>query len=710
MEYYNKSDLLDYLHNIKYTKSHKIDYELGGTCYYLDIPCGFDIETTSTYLSNDVKFAFMYVGMFGIGERVFYFRYWWEFSEMLNTIRCYFHLSKNKRIVCYIHFMGFEFEFFRKIIKWQEVFSVDVRKPIKALSYYNIEFRDSYILSGLSLEKTGDNLKEPIKKLVGELDYDKIRVPTTELTQNELNYCENDVKILLQYTKENIEEYGGVADIPLTNTGKVRKYVKENCIYSGFGKRKSQVKGSALRYRKLMEKLNLSLQEYLMCKLAFQGGFVHCNPYKQGKLLKEVNSQDLTSSYPFCMLSEKFPMSEPRLIDDWEIIKNKNVCSIFQIKIYNLKSKFDFDSYISESKVRGLSGAIINNGRIFSADYFETVITNIDFQIMQKVYDFDYEPIKGYWFYTQYLPKSLISCILKLYEDKTELKGVQGKEKEYLKSKGMLNSVYGMSVTDIIRDLIEYKNDDWIMTNKKEFTQEYMLKQIEKYDNKSERFLYYPWGVFVTAYARRNLWSAILALKEDYIYSDTDSVKYLNFDKHKEYFDYFNNLCSIKLKEMCDFRGIDFDRCFPKTKEGKTKPLGVWEYEGESDLFKSLGAKRYFTYSKKDGYKLTLSGLSKTNGRDYLIELGRNEPEKVFENFDNELTVVADKTGKNTHTYIDNRLEGFITDYEGNKERVISLSAVHLEKAEFTLSVTRQYINFINDLRKGYLYTGKRAI
>lgn len=709
MEYYNKSDLIDYLHTIKYTKSHKIDYELGGTCYYLDIPCGFDIETTSTYINN-TKFAFMYVGMFGIGKKVFYFRYWWEFSEILNTIRCYFMLSKNKRIVCYIHFMGFEFQFFRKKIKWQEVFAVDDRKPIKALSYYNIEFRDSYILSGLALEKTGDNLKNPIKKLVGNLDYNKIRVPTTKLTQSELNYCENDVKILLQYTKENIEDYGGIADIPLTNTGKVRKYVKENCIYSGFGKRKSQVKGSALRYRKLMEKLNLSLQEYLMCKLSFQGGFVHCNPYMQGKLLSGVNSQDLTSSYPYCMLSEKYPMSEPRFITDWEIIKDKNICSIFQIKIYNLKSKFDFDSYISESKVRGLTGAVINNGRIFSANYFETVITNVDFQIMQKVYDFDYEPIKGYWFYTQYLPKSLIDSILKLYEDKTILKGVEDKEKEYLKSKGMLNSVYGMCVTDIIRDLIEYKNDDWILTNKKEFTQDYMLKQIEKYDNKSERFLYYPWGVFVTAYARKNLWSAILALKDDYIYSDTDSVKYLNYDKHKEYFDYFNNLCNIKLKNMCDFRGIDLNRCYPKTKEGIIKPLGVWEYEGISDYFKSLGAKRYFTYNKKSGYKLTLSGLSKSNGKDYLIELGENNPEKVFEKFDNELTVSADKTGKNTHTYIDNRLEGFITDYNGNKERVIALSGVHLEKAEFTLSVTKQYINFINDLRKGYLYTGKKAI
>lgn len=710
MQYYNKQEYLDYLKTLNFDTSYKVDYELKSGVKYINIPCAFDIETSSCYLDNDTKFSFMYIGMFGIGRKVFYFRYWWEFSELLNLTRCFFHLSKDLRLTCYVHFLGFEFQFMRKYIKWQDVFSVDDRKPIKAVSFYNIEFRDSYILSGMSLEKTGENLKRPVKKLVGNLDYELVRTPLTPLSDKELAYCENDVLILLQYIRECIKDYEGIADMPLTNTGKVRKYIKDNCIYNGTGKKRSKVRGGALRYRELMQALNLDLKQYLMCKLAFQGGFVHCNPYKQGLLLKNVASFDLTSSYPFVMLSEKFPMSEPRLITDWDIIDKRGICSIFYIKIYNLKSKFDYDSYISESKVRHLEGAIINNGRIFSANSFETVITNVDFEIMKCVYDFDYEPIKGYYFYTQYLPKSLINAILKLYEDKTTLKGVEGKEVEYLKSKGMINSVYGMCVTDIIRDLIEYKDNEWAITNKKDLSDDYMLKQIEKYDNKSERFLFYPWGIFVTAYARRNLWSAILALKDDYIYSDTDSVKFENLEKHKAYFDYFNKLCERKLKAMCDFRGIDFEKTRPKTKEGIIKPLGVWDFEGVSELFKTLGAKRYFTYSKEKGYKLTLSGLSKKNGADYLIKSGGDNPKKVFDMFDNELTVPKTETGKNTHTYIDNRLEGVITDYRGVKSKIIALSGVHLEKAEFTLSVTKQYANFINDLRSGYLYTGKRAI
>ena len=129
--------------------------------------------------------------------------------------------------------MTFEFQFMRKYFDWVDIFSTDERKPIKALSSLGIEFRDSYILTGLSLEKTAEQLvNHDIKKLKGNLDYDLIRTSETPLTDEELAYCNNDVEILLDYIQEQIEEYGNITKVPLTNTSRVRRFVKKNCLYA----------------------------------------------------------------------------------------------------------------------------------------------------------------------------------------------------------------------------------------------------------------------------------------------------------------------------------------------------------------------------------------------------------------------------------------------------------------------------------------------
>ena len=60
-----------------------------------------------------------------------------------------------------------------------------------------------------------------------------------------------------------------------------------------------------------------------------------------------------------------------------------------------------------------------------------------------------------------HLPKEIIETILKLYKDKTELKGVEGKETEYLHSKELLNSIYGMCVTSIVHDCVTFGADGW---------------------------------------------------------------------------------------------------------------------------------------------------------------------------------------------------------------------------------------------------------
>ena len=681
--------------------------------WYYNIECGFDIETTSVTLDHDEKFAFMYEWTFGIvdNEHICYGRTWEEFLEFCQYLQDELGLNENNILPVYIHNMGYEFQFMRKYFNWLNVFAVDDRKPIRALCSFGIEFRDSYILSGYSLAKLADNLvSHDIKKLAGDLDYKLYRLPETPLTDKELAYCNNDVEIILYYINEQIQQYGDITKIPMTNTGRVRKFVRDNCYHSSKNHHKES-RGKRERYVKLMQELVLTKDEYIMLKRCFMGGFTHASMLHTFKLLENVSSIDFTSSYPAVMLSEKFPMSKPKREDlkvtpFKELLANKDKGLMFDIRFNNLRSKLSFETYLSESKCVSIGNPVVHNGRVFSADYAITTMTDIDFRIMQKCYTWDSIQIDNcYSFYMSYLPKAIIMSIIDLYSKKTTLKGVEGMEIEYLVSKGMLNSVYGMCVTDIVRNIIEYTNS-WHITPPSD---DDVLEQVENYNNSKSRFLYYPWGVWVTAYARRNLWTGILNIGCDYVYSDTDSIKMLNYEKHLPYINWYNNQIENKLKAMCKALNIDFNLMKPKTKKGVEKLIGVWDYEGTYEHFKTLGAKRYMV--EEDGkIAITIAGLSKQEGVAYMREVCHNNNNEVFEMFDDELYIPASRTGKHIHTYIDEEMTVDVTDYKGNSATITALSSVHLSECDFTLSISKQHSSFIHSMQHGIIDTGGKLI
>lgn len=680
---------------------------------YINIECAFDIESTSMYADEDEKVAFMYAWVFGIKDENFIYRgrTWKEFLQLCETLVEYFKLNKDRVLIVYVHNLGYEFQFMRKYFEWDSVFSVDSRKPLKALTKSGIEFRDSLILSGMNLERLAQNLvHHKIEKKVGDLDYSLVRHHETELSENEWRYIEHDVLIILYYINEQLSIYKSVDKLPLTNTSRVREYVRENCFNTN-GKRD---KNKAYRYRKLMKDLQLDRETYLACRSAFQGGYVHANANQSGKIIKDVYSMDLTSSYPAVMVSEMFPMSKPfklKLTKDFtieEAMKKYNL--IFTVRFTGITSNFYYESYISESHCQRLKGAILNNGRVFSADELIMTITDVDYDIIRKVYDWDKMQVANvYAFFKGYLPKPIIESIIKLYEDKTQLKGVKGEEVEYVLYKSMLNSIFGMTVTDIVKgvDIYDNDDDDWEL---KHVDDSEVDELIETYNDSYNRFLYYPWGVFITAYARRNLWTGILAIGEDYIYSDTDSIKFKNYDKHRKYFDWYNNHITKKVQVMCKHYKIDYKRLQPKTIEGKRKPIGVWELDGHYSMFKTLGAKRYIVeHADSKELELTCSGLPKGDAVKYLQKL-YNSNIAVFEHFDDEMYIPAEETGNKVHTYIDHKCVIDVTDYKGKTVTVVTLSGVHLENESFTLSITDNYLQFINNIKKGYVYKGRKRL
>lgn len=648
---------------------------------YIDAPCAFDIETSSFLDDSGDKAACMYAWTFGICGYVTYGRTWGEYIGLLEDVARVLRVSDNRCLCVYVHNLGYEFEFIRKRFEWSEVFAVKQRKPLYARTKNGFEYRCSYLLSGYSLARLATHVRciETAKK-TGDLDYDLIRHSETPLTIEEWGYCFEDCRIVQAYINDLIADEGHISLIPRTKTGYVRRTVRRATV--------GRDAEDGIGYRDMLSKLTIEPDEYYMLKRAFQGGFTHASAFHSGVTLEHVGSRDIASSYPTVMICERFPMSKGeyhRVIsrEDFEDCLAL-YCCIFDVTFYDLKPKLHFEHPLSASRCFALDKPVKDNGRIVSAERAYTTITDVDFNIIREYYDFSGAEIGDMYRYRRgYLPPEFVSCVLDLFQAKTSLKGVDGAEVEYMQSKEQLNSCYGMCVTDPVRDVFDLDGfGNWKAPAKPD-----TASMLDKYNKARERFLFYPWGVYVTAYARRNLFAAVTAMGNDYVYSDTDSVKFMNPDKHTNFFESYNDWIFERCVGALRDNGLSGRLPCALTSKGEVKRLGVFESEGVYDRFKTLGAKRYLV--EKDGKRLlTVAGLNKQIARDYLEErFGEN----IFDGFSDGLYIPPGKTGKQTHTYLDYEQSGILTDYLGNPAPYHELSSIHLSEADYSLGLGEDY-------------------
>lgn len=683
-KFYNSIE--DILCDIEFIKTKK--YSVG------NVASSFDIEATSFY-DNENKSACMYAWVFGINGKCIRGRTWSEFECVLQRVVEYYQLDSKKRLFVYVHNLAYEFQFIKFRFEWDKIFSVENRKPVQCITNFGIEFRCSYLLSNENLATVGKNLqKYKVNKLIGDLDYSLLRHSETPLTDKEWEYIIHDGLVVMAYIQEEIEREGNITDLPLTKTGYVRNYCRQRCLKEDY----------RFEYYKLMRNLIISPEQFTQMLHTYTGGFTHANCYKVGKILKDVSSIDFTSSYPTTMVSEKFPMSRFKLVNitSNEDLKEKlnKYCCMFEVEFEDIEATFKYEHFISVSKCVKKEEYVLDNGRIVEASLIRLYVTELDFNIISKTYKWAKMRIGNFYIARKgYLPKPIIECVLKLYKDKTELKGVVGKEIEYLVSKGMINAMYGMAVTNPCKDEICFDKDtDWYIEKGN------LYDLINKYNKAPGRFLFYAWGIWITCYAKYNLWTGILEFNKDYCYSDTDSLKVLNYDNHKDYIEKYNNDITEKIKKCLRFYGLPFNSANPKTIKGIHKPLGVWDYEGKYKLFKTLGAKRYMYVDENDKFSITIAGVSKEHGKNYLFYKFKTI-NNIFKNFADGLQfpalyqdndgIIKLGCGKNVHTYIDEYHNCYLKDYLGNEAIVEEYSAMHIEPTSYNLG--------LDEIFKGYL-------
>ena len=591
--------------------------EYHGTCITPDTICCFDIETTSYYyIDGDItayrddidsetynaapKGAVCYIWQFAIDDVVYYGRDLADFPRFLKK------LNFLGAPIIWVHNLAYEMQFLRGVMSITDVFARTVRKPIKLIAD-GLEFRCTYMLTRLSLAAWGAQIG--VNKKTGDLDYNKLRTPLTPLTAAEIGYCEVDVLVMYAGLKIYRDKYGSLQDIPLTQTGEIRKIIKK--MYA-----------DNTAYKHFVTKLQpATVDDYKTLRAAFGGGDTHANYMHAGKVLHDVGSYDLTSDYPSQMCKRKYPMSAFKKVrPDIRGINPDKYAYLISAVLYNVKSITPC-RYIARSRCVTICGGTYDNGRVITANKICIVCTEQDYSIIQQTYVIGRVEIRQMRrSVKQYLQPDFIKLILQLYKNKTALKGISDKHDIYMQAKQYINSMYGMCVTDILQPDIDYMCNGWIDRDNGITPKQLAAKQKKALDDIQCKFykntLAYQWGVWVTAYARRQLWDIIIAIGDDVVYYDTDSAKILHPRKYTELFAAADKQTAEQLDAMCIYYGIPVSDTTPATKKGVKKPLGAWDYEGTYYEYITLGAKRYAyrnaPKSAGGAVNITVSGVPKS--------------------------------------------------------------------------------------------------
>lgn len=664
--------------------------------YWYNYPCSFDTETTTldayeSWNQTDEPIGFTYLYQFNLFGRVFFFRHYYEVINFLDKVADVFQTDE-KRLVIYVHNLSYEFQFIKDWIDIdaESVFAVEKRKVIKFKDKRGIEYRDSYKLTNMSLEKLTEDYSIKYKKKKEIMDYSEYRDPYSDLDINTIEYSALDVLSLSDALQGfmNANNFH-IWDTIYTSTGIVRTDVREHMFTHSWKATHS-----------LINRTRLNKELYLLMQDLKAGGNTHANREHVGKILYNLGHGDFTSSYPYQMICNRsYPVGKWEKVElmkdgmfDWNkyhmYVTSNVVIGRFTFENLRLrKDKYIPIPYISASRALS-TGFTYNqygydNGRILSTSGFST-FAFYDEEFIHCVlsqYEWDsliasdcYISKKGHIIYT------LREKVFEYYQKKTELKGIESKKYEYMKSKNCVNGIFGMCYTDPIQETIIFNED--IMQLEKDCKKIDIDEALEKYYNSPKTFLPYQWGSYTAMLGRVALQSMIdLFDSHDVVYVDTDSCFFLHPEKYQDSINEYNQ----KLLAKYDIEKSGVPN-YAKTKKGSIKYLGIIDMEDNADEFVTLGAKKYAQVIGTK-FEITIAGVPKSKGSVEMETIDNFHCGFVFKDCD-----------KKRLRYNDERTIRRVTTDKGSFD---VFSNIAMLDTTYELDITDEFESLINFIQSG---------
>lgn len=608
-------------------------------------------------------------------------------SELVDCITLIRQYLIGDDIYLYAHNLSYDWTFVKRFMidKWEKPINQLNTKPhypINIRFENGIVLRDSLILAQRSLDKWAKDMGVEHQKAVGKWDYDKIRQQDHIFIDDEIEYIEHDTLAGVECIDAFMKSLGkNISSIPMTATGVPREQ-----LYN---------EGVKVRAKEKFKRQALTYDQYIKMEHVYHGGYTHANRHYIDDVIDSdfitdiypgaepvVKCADFSSSYPYTLLSEKFPAEKFTQCDDcsiYDILEcSEEYAYIFKLILVNVRLKSDDIEMpaLQFSKCLRSINDVCDNGRILCADYVEIYLNEIDASIIANQYIWDkHICVDVESAYKDYLPRYITDFVYQAYKNKTKLKG--GDPVSYAISKSVINSIYGMMVQKCLR--VDYAED----YDTGEYVEESRRSEndYQEYLDNRKKILNYQIGVYVTSYAMKNLFQ-LFKCYDIPIYADTDSCYGIGL--HDEMLEAYNKECIRKLKDN------GYDAVLHK---GREYWLGIAEHDPEEDIyteFKVMGAKRYCGRRRSDGkLKITVAGVPKKG-----VQCLHDD----IHNFTTGFIFDGNTTGKLTHYYLNET--GIKIDSNGNEyadsvdlcpcDYLLSRVPVHDWESLFTEEITIQ--------------------
>lgn len=533
-------------------KNHKI------TKYATKYIC---LDTETSHTTNTCGWVYQWAAK--LGGLYVYGRKPSEIIEFMQIVAEHYGLNAEKKIMLVIHNASYDLQYLKLFLRQYDptadFLAIDSHSIIQC-DVLGFRIICSYKLTNMSLAALSENYAETYDKAVGEIDYNIVRFQDSELTASDWFYMFSDVASqddgIKGYLK--MQGYKYLFRAPITSTG----FVRANC-------RKAAKNADGWREEFLEGRLNL--EQYNLCRQCFMGGVCIASFMYSGTTIRgdNIRHKDFCSSYPARQMLDYFPTGAPNWYGDIESEEELDdvcgeYCCVFILTLDNVHIKKGVSApCIPSSKCIHKENELKLNGKIVSADTLTMVCCELDYKWIKRQYIYDAIAVdKMLIFDRGQMPEWLKYEVFEYFKYKSTLKNAEDTASQllYAKSKNMLNSVYGMTATAIIREVFKM-DDDWIL-HKKEQSEDDDENALNKYYRSYNNFMPYQYAIWTTAHARDALYTMIemtgdndgvddyenevfdlTDVYKNFLYCDTDSVFYIETPENKVRMKDYANTC-----------------------------------------------------------------------------------------------------------------------------------------------------------------------